>query len=263
MANMQKNKTAMPEQDPQARGRSFQEVTLGYTDEMAKQEAERCLNCKNKPCVGGCPVGVKIPEFITCVKEGDLEKAYEILSGCNSLPAVCGRVCPRKPSASRCAYAASRAIRWALADSSATWPTGPWPPARSRAGPPSTTDTGWRWSVPAAGLSCAGALRAMGYDVTIFQALHTPGGVLMYGIPEFRLPKALVQREIDTLREAGVKILTNVIVGRSILLDELVEDEGFEAVFVGSGAGLPRFQGIEGEALCGVYSANEFLTASA
>ena len=261
MANMQKNKTAMPEQDPQARGRNLQEVALGYTDEMAKQEAERCLNCKNKPCVGGCPVGVKIPEFITCVKEGDLEKAYEILSGCNSLPAVCGRVCPQE---TQCEQVCVRGIKgdpvgigrleryvadWAMA--AGKKPGGPAP------------DNGHRVAVVGsgpAGLSCAGALRAMGYDVTIFEALHTPGGVLMYGIPEFRLPKALVQREIDTLREAGVKILTNVIVGRSILLDELVEDEGFEAVFVGSGAGLPRFQGIEGEALCGVYSANEFLT---
>ncbi len=261
MANMQKNKTPMPEQDPKARGGNFEEVALGYTDEMAKNEAERCLNCKNRPCVNGCPVGVMIPEFITCVKEGDLEKSYEILSGCNALPAVCGRVCPQE---TQCEQVCVRGIKGdPVGIGRLERYVADWAMAQGKKPPSPAPDNGHKVAVVGsgpAGLSCAGALRALGYEVTIFEALHIPGGVLMYGIPEFRLPKKLVQREIDNLREMGVKILTNVIVGRSILLDELVEQEGFEAVFIGSGAGLPRFQGIEGEALCGVYSANEFLT---
>jgi glutamate synthase (NADPH/NADH) small chain len=261
MANMQKNKTPMPEQDPKVRSGNFQEVTLGYTEEMARQEAARCLNCKHKPCVAGCPVSVRIPEFICSLRDGDMDKAYEHLSAMNSLPAVCGRVCPQE---TQCEQRCVRGIRdEPVAIGRLERYVADWAIASGKKSPQPAPDNGHRVAVVGsgpAGLSCAGALRAKGYDVTIFEALHAPGGVLMYGIPEFRLPKALVQREIDMLREIGVKIVTNVIIGRSILLDELIEEEGFEAVFIGSGAGLPRFMGIEGEQLCGVYSANEFLT---
>ncbi|MDO4548078.1 MAG: NADPH-dependent glutamate synthase, partial [Clostridia bacterium] len=261
MPNMQMKKTAMPEQNPIERGKNFREVALGYTEEMALNEAARCLQCKNRPCVHGCPVGVRIPEFIKRVADGDMAGAYEILGGDNSLPAVCGRVCPQE---TQCESKCVRGIKgepvgigrleryvadWAMANGMK-----PQKPESENGRKVAIIGSG------PAGLSCAGALRSRGYSVTIFEALHTPGGVLMYGIPEFRLPKALVQREIDTLKELGVDVVTNVVVGKSITLDELMNEEGYDAVFIGSGAGLPRFQGIPGEELCGVYSANEFLT---
>ncbi len=261
MANMQMTKTPMPEQDAKERGRNFREVALGYTEEQARNEAARCLNCKTRPCTKGCPVGVHIPEFIERINQGDMEGAYRIISGDNALPAICGRVCPQE---NQCEKQCVRGIKgepvgigrleryvadWAMAK-------GMKPQAPEKENGIKVAIIG---SGPA-GLSCAGALRSRGYSVSIFEALHTAGGVLMYGIPEFRLPKALVQREIDSLREIGVDIETNVVVGKSITLDELMQDEGYSAVFIGSGAGLPRFQGIEGESLCGVYSANEFLT---
>ncbi len=261
MANMQPNKTPIPEQDPILRGKNFQEVALGYTEELAKNEAARCLNCKTRPCVKGCPVGVDIPEFINRINADDMQGAYQILREDNSLPAICGRVCPQE---SQCEKLCVRGIKgepvgigrleryvadWAMAQD-----LKPQPPARERDKKVAIIGSG------PAGLSCAGALRSKGYQVTVFEALHTPGGVLMYGIPEFRLPKALVAQEIGALKEMGVAIETNVVVGKSITLDELLAEEGYDAVFIGSGAGLPRFQGIPGEDLCGVYSANEFLT---
>ncbi len=261
MANMQLEKTRMNEQDPVLRGKNFSEVALGYTEEQAQNEAARCLNCKHRPCMNGCPVGVHIPDFITRISVGDMQGAYAILSGDNSLPAVCGRVCPQE---SQCEKLCVRAIKgepvgigrleryvadWAMARG-----MGPKAPEKENGVKVAVVGSG------PAGLSCAGALRAKGYDVTVFEALHTPGGVLMYGIPEFRLPKALVQREIDSLKNVGVKVITNVVVGKSITLDELLTDEGYAAAFIGSGAGLPNFQKIPGEDLCGVYSANEFLT---
>ncbi|MEG1192968.1 MAG: NADPH-dependent glutamate synthase [Clostridia bacterium] len=261
MANMQLEKTPMPEQDPILRAKNFQEVALGYTKQQAENEAARCLQCKHRPCMKGCPVGVRIPEFIGKVGAGDMEGAYRILSGDNALPAICGRVCPQE---SQCEKMCVRAVKGEpvgigrleryVAD---------WAMAAGMAPKAPETENGIKVAVIGsgpAGLSCAGALRAKGYAVTVFEALHTPGGVLMYGIPEFRLPKALVQREIDSLKGIGVEVLTNVVVGKSVTLDELLNEEGFKAAFIGSGAGLPRFQGIPGEQLCGVYSANEFLT---
>ena len=260
MANMQKNKTAMPEQDAKARGKNFQEVALGYDDEMAKQEADRCLNCKNKPGVGGCPVGVPIPEFITAVKNGDLAKSYEILSAANALPAVCGRVCPQETQCEALCVRGKKGqpvgigyLERFVAD---------WHMAHSDETPAAPESNGIRAAVVGAGpagLTCAGELRKAGFDVTVFEALHAPGGVLVYGIPEFRLPKAIVHREIDMLRSLGVTIQTDVVVGKSLTVDDLFE-EGFQAVFVGSGAGLPNFMGVPGENLRGVYSANEDLT---
>ena len=260
MPNMQMTKTPMPEQEPLVRARNFEEVARGYTEEMAINEAQRCLNCKNSPCVTGCPVNVKIPRFIQKLAAKDFAGAYEIIKGDNALPAICGRVCPQESQCeSKCVrgikgepVAIGRLERF-VADEA----------MKAEAAPVAAPRNGKRVAVVGsgpAGLSCAGALNARGYDVTVFEALHTPGGVLVYGIPEFRLPKALVKREIEGLKKAGVKIETNVVVGKSVTLNELLTDEGFSAAFVGSGAGLPRFQGIEGEQLSGVYSANEFLT---
>ena len=260
---MQMNKTPMPEQDPRVRTHNFEEVATGYTAEMAIQEAQRCLDCRHKPCVEGCPVNVKIPDFIRLLKKGDARAAYDVIRQDNALPAICGRVCPQETQCeARCVrgvkgepvgigrlerYAADTAMAEQAADETK---------ARTENAKARVAVVG---SGPA-GLSCAGELSHMGYDVTVFEALHAPGGVLVYGIPEFRLPKQLVRREIDGLERAGVQIVTNAVIGKSITLNELLEEEGFSAAFVGSGAGLPRFQNIEGEQLSGVYSANEFLT---
>ena len=261
MANMSLQKTPAREQAPDIRNKNFQEVSLGYDAEMAVNEAQRCLNCKNAPCVSGCPVNVRIPEFIECIKNNDFDGAYAVIKTTNSLPAICGRVCPQETQCeSKCVrgikgepvgigrlerFAADYAMQKGVAPDEVPAPNGK-KVAVIGSGP--------------AGLTCAGDLAKLGYQVRIFEALHTPGGVLVYGIPEFRLPKALVRQEIKSVEELGVKLETNVVVGRSISLDELMEEEGFDAVFVGSGAGLPNFQNIPGENLCGVYSANEFLT---
>ena len=260
MANMSLKKVAMPEQDPNVRNKNFEEVALGYTKEMAMEEAARCLNCKNKPCVGGCPVNVPIPAFIEKVAAGDFEGAYEVITTENALPAICGRVCPQE---NQCEGKCVRGIKGQpvgigrmerfVAD---------WHMAHAKETEVNIEKNGMKVAVVGcgpAGITCAGELIKKGYDVTVFEALHKPGGVLSYGIPEFRLPKALVAREIKSVEDLGVDIETNVIVGRSVTIDELMED-GYEAVFVGSGAGLPRFLNIPGENLLGVYSANEFLT---
>ena len=260
---MQMNKTPMPEQDPRVRVHNFEEVATGYTAEMAIQEAQRCLDCRHKPCVEGCPVNVKIPDFIRLLKKGDTRAAYDVIRQDNALPAICGRVCPQETQCeARCVrgikgepVGIGRLERYAADTAMAEEAAGE---AKAK-----TENAKARVAVVGsgpAGLSCAGELNRMGYDVTIFEALHAPGGVLVYGIPEFRLPKQLVRREIDGLERAGVKIVTNAVIGKSITLNELLEEEGFSAAFVGSGAGLPRFQNIEGEQLSGVYSANEFLT---
>ena len=260
MANMSLKKVAMPEQDPNVRNKNFEEVALGYTKEMAMEEAARCLNCKNKPCVGGCPVNVPIPAFIEKVAAGDFEGAYEVITTENALPAICGRVCPQE---NQCEGKCVRGIKGQ--------PVGIGRMERFVAdyhmehAEPVKADikkNGKKVAVVGSGpsgITCAGELIKKGYDVTVFEALHKAGGVLSYGIPEFRLPKALVAREIKSVEDLGVDIETNVIVGRSVTIDELMED-GYEAVFVGSGAGLPRFLNIPGENLLGVYSANEFLT---
>jgi len=260
MPNMSPNKNKMPLLAPDIRNKCFDEVALGYTEEMAIDEAKRCLNCKNMPCVAGCPVKIHIPEFIAKIAEGDFEGAYQIISKSSSLPAVCGRVCPQEVQCeSKCVrgikgepVAIGRLERFA-AD---------YHNKNCKETPEKPTPNGHKVAVIGSGpsgLTCAGDLAKMGYEVTVFEALHLAGGVLVYGIPEFRLPKAIVQKEIDTLKELGVKIETNMVIGKSISIDELLES-GFEAVFIGSGAGLPRFMGIPGENLKGVYSANEFLT---
>lgn len=257
MPNMQLNKTPMPEQSPDTRNTNFTEVALGYTAEQAKSEAERCLGCKHKPCVKGCPVGVDIPAFITPLKSGDADTALEILRRTNALPAICGRVCPQETQCEELCVrglkgepvAIGRLERYA-ADSAV-------PKAFSGAAP-----TGRRAAVIGtgpAGLTCAGVLAAAGVEVTMFEAFHTPGGVLIYGIPEFRLPKAVAGREIESLKDMGVKIETNMVVGRVLSIDDLFA-RGFGAVFIGVGAGLPTFMKVPGESLIGVYSANEFLT---
>ncbi len=262
MPNMANKKNPMPMQEPSVRRHNFKEVTLGYTPEMAMDEAARCLNCKNHPCVEGCPVHIHIPEFLKEAAEGNFEKAYEILSCSSSLPAVCGRVCPQENQCeARCvrgikgeAVGIGRVERF-VADWHLSHPVKASVPEKN----------GHKVAVIGsgpAGLTCAGDLAKLGYEVTVFEALHTAGGVLVYGIPEFRLPKAIVKKEIEGLKELGVTIETNTVVGKTILIDELFEEEGFEAVFIGSGAGLPRFMNIPGENLKSVYSANEFLTRS-
>lgn len=260
MPNMAPNKTAMPEQDPNVRNKNFLEVATGYTEEMAKEEAERCLNCKHKPCVSGCPVNVRIPEFIMQVKDGNFEEAYKIITSTNTLPAVCGRVCPQE---SQCESKCVRGIK--------NEPVGigrlerfvaDWYMKNVEAKAEKVSSNGHKVAIIGAGpsgLTCASDLAKLGYEVTIFEAFHTAGGVLVYGIPEFRLPKAIVKKEVENLEAMGVKIMTNMVIGKVLSIDELFED-GFEAIFVGSGAGLPAFMGIPGEGLVGVYSANEFLT---
>ena len=261
-ANMNPKKNPMPTQAPEVRAHNFDEVALGYDRETAMDEALRCLNCKNMPCVTGCPVNIHIPAFIEKIKEGDFEGAYQIIAQSSSLPAVCGRVCPQE---TQCEAKCVRGIKGEpvgigrlerfVADWHNTYCTD---------APVAPASNGHRVAVVGSGpsgLTCAGDLAKKGYKVTVFEALHLAGGVLVYGIPEFRLPKAIVQKEVDTLRALGVDIETNVVIGKTITIDELFED-GYEAVFVGSGAGLPRFMGIPGESLKGVYSANEFLTRS-
>ena len=261
MADMSLKKNPMPEQDPIIRAKNFDEVALGYTEEQAVAEANRCLNCKNPLCRTGCPVSVRIPEFIAKVVERDFDAAYDILTSTNSLPAVCGRVCPQeKQCESKCirgkkgeSVAIGRLERFVADYHNAKKDKAP------VAVPPSN---GHRVAVIGSGpsgLTCAGDLRKMGYDVTIFEAFHKSGGVLVYGIPQFRLPKEIVQVEIDNLIAMGVKIVNNAVIGKSETVDELFED-GFEAVYIGSGAGLPQFLHIPGENLLGVYSANEILT---
>ena len=260
--NMTLTKNAMPVQDPKLRAHNFDEVALGYTEEQAIDEANRCLNCKNMPCVSGCPVKIHIPEFIDKIKTGDFEGAYQIITQSSSLPAVCGRVCPQEVQCeSKCvrgikgeSVGIGRLERF-VADWHNTFCTEE--PSRPQSNGHKVAVVG---SGPS-GLTCAGDLAKKGYDVTVFEALHTAGGVLVYGIPEFRLPKKIVAKEVDTLKKLGVRIETNVVIGKTLTIDELF-DMGYEAVFIGSGAGLPNFMGIPGEALNGVYSANEFLTRS-
>ncbi len=260
--NMRLTKNPMPSQEPAVRAHNFLEVTNGYTDEMAVDEALRCLSCKNMPCVSGCPVNIHIPEFIAKIKEGDFEGAYEVISRTSSLPAVCGRVCPQE---TQCESKCVRGIKGEpvgigrlerfVAD---------WHNAHSDAVPKCAPDNGHRVAVVGSGpsgLTCAGDLAKRGYKVTVFEALHTAGGVLVYGIPEFRLPKSIVSKEVENLSSMGVDIETNMVVGKTLTIDEIF-DMGYEAVFIGSGAGLPNFMGIPGEELKGVYSANEFLTRS-
>lgn len=262
MANMSLKKNEMPTQDAAVRSRNFDEVALGYTKEQALDEAARCLECKNMPCVSGCPVKIHIPEFIAKVREGDFEAAYEIISKSSSLPAVCGRVCPQE---NQCEKKCVRGIKGeSVGIGRLERFVADWHNEHSGKAPERPEPNGHKAAVIGsgpAGLTCAGDLAKRGYDVTVFEALHTAGGVLVYGIPEFRLPKSIVKKEVDTLKSLGVKIETNMIIGKTLTVDELF-DMGFESVFIGSGAGLPRFMGIEGESLKGVYSANEFLTRS-
>ena len=263
MANMSMTKNPIPEQEPLVRNKNFDEVALGYTEEIAIDEAKRCLNCRQHPCVNGCPVNVRIPEFIAKVAEGEFEEAYKIITSTNSLPAVCGRVCPQEH---QCEGKCVRGIKGEsvgigrLERFVADWHAAHADPNAKVEKPVSN---GHRVAVVGsgpAGLTCAGDLARMGYEVTVYELFHKAGGVLVYGIPEFRLPKAIVAREVAALEKMGVKIVTDAVIGRAISIDELLTEEGFEAVFLGSGAGLPRFLGIPGENLLGVYSSNEFLT---
>ena len=261
MPNMSMTKNPMPSQDPDVRNKNFKEVALGYTEEQAKDEAARCLNCKNKPCVSGCPVEVNIPAFIAEVAAGNFEEAYQIISLSSSLPAVCGRVCPQE---SQCEKNCVRGIKGEpVAIGRLERFVADYHMANAKEKAEKPAPNGHKAAVIGSGpsgLACAGDLAKKGYDVTIFEALHLAGGVLAYGIPEFRLPKSIVQKEIDGLKDLGVKIDTNVVIGKTISIDELMDEFGFESVFIGSGAGLPRFMNIPGENLNGVYSANEFLT---
>ena len=257
---MSLTKVAMPEQEPNVRNKNFSEVALGYTKEMAMEEAARCLNCKHKPCMNGCPVNVPIPGFIEKVAEGDFDAAYEIITSENALPAICGRVCPQE---NQCEGQCVRGIKGEpVAIGRLERFVADYHMANAKNVEVSIEKNNKKVAVVGsgpAGITCAGELIKKGYDVTVFEALHKAGGVLSYGIPEFRLPKDLVAKEIETVEKLGVNIETNVIVGRSVTIDELME-QGYQAVFVGSGAGLPRFLNIPGENLLGVYSANEFLT---
>ncbi|MCI6560453.1 MAG: NADPH-dependent glutamate synthase [Ruminococcus sp.] len=261
MANMSLKKNEMPVQDPEVRSRNFSEVALGYTEEQAVDEAKRCLNCKNRPCVGGCPVQIDIPSFISKVAEGEFEEAYKIITAASSLPAVCGRVCPQESQCEKYCIRGKKGEPVAIGRLERF--VADWHNEHINEAPEKPVPNGHKTAVIGSGpsgLACAGSLAKMGYDVTVFEALHLAGGVLSYGIPEFRLPKSIVQKEIDGLKELGVKIETNTVIGKTMSVDELMNEYGFEAVFIGSGAGLPRFMRIPGENLNGVYSANEFLT---
>ncbi len=262
MPNMRMNKNPMPMQEPLVRANNFDEVTLGYTEEMALDEAARCLNCKTMPCVNGCPVNIHIPEFIDRVKEGDFEAAYAVIARSSSLPAVCGRVCPQE---TQCEQHCVRGIKGEpVAIGRLERFVADWHNVHDDAQLQKPTPNGHKVAVVGSGpsgLTCAGDLAKKGYAVTVYEALHLAGGVLVYGIPEFRLPKKIVEKEVDTLKKLGVTIETNMVIGKTLTVDELFS-MGFEAVFIGSGAGLPRFMGIPGESLKGVYSANEFLTRS-
>ena len=261
-ANMDPKRTPMPTQDPCIRKSNFFEVAEGYDEAMAVNEALRCLSCKNMPCADGCPVNIRIPDFIAKVRECDFEGAYEIITASSALPAVCGRVCPQE---TQCEAKCVRGIKGEpVAIGRLERFVADYHNAHSERVSAPLTDNGRRVAVIGSGpsgLTCAGDLARLGYKVTVFEALHTPGGVLVYGIPEFRLPKKIVEKEIDNLKELGVEFLTNMIIGKTLTVDELF-DMGYEAVFIGSGAGLPNFMNIPGEALNGVYSANEFLTRS-
>lgn len=257
-------KTPVREQEPQVRAHNFEEVCLGYNAEEAKCEAERCINCKNAQCVKGCPVAIDIPGFIEQVKEGNFEAAYQVISESSALPAVCGRVCPQE---SQCEGKCIRGIKGEpISIGKLERFVADWASEQGIKPQGATEKKGKKVAVIGsgpAGLTCAGDLAKMGYDVTIFEALHEAGGVLVYGIPEFRLPKTdVVAKEINNVKSLGVKIETNVVVGKSVTIDELMEEEGFSAVFIGSGAGLPKFMGIPGEQANGVFSANEYLTRS-
>ena len=258
---MSLKKNPMPSQDPIVRGKNFLEVATGYTQEMAIDEAKRCLVCKNPRCMGGCPVNIRIPEFVSLVAEGKFEEAYQVITKSSSLPAVCGRVCPQE---SQCEGLCVRGIKGEpVAIGRLERFVADYHNANLKEAPVKPESNGHKVAIVGsgpAGLTCAGDLAKLGYEVTVFEALHLAGGVLVYGIPEFRLPKSIVQKEIDGLVALGVKVETNVVIGRSITIQELMEEYGFEAVFVGSGAGLPKFMNIPGENLKGVYSANEFLT---
>ena len=260
MPNMSLKKNEMPVQSPDVRNKNFSEVALGYTEEQAIDEAKRCLNCKNHPCVSGCPVNISIPEFIKEVAEGNFEEAYKVITRQSSLPAVCGRVCPQE---TQCEHNCVRGIKGEpVAIGRLERFVADYHNANSKELPEKPASNGHKVAVVGSGpsgLTCAGDLAKKGYSVTVFEALHVAGGVLVYGIPEFRLPKAIVAREIETLKALGVEIKTDCVIGKLFSVDELFE-MGYEAVYIGSGAGLPRFMGIEGENLKGVYSANEFLT---
>ncbi|MBR5470557.1 MAG: NADPH-dependent glutamate synthase [Oscillibacter sp.] len=261
MANMSLVKNPMPSQDPNVRNKNFSEVALGYTAEQAIDEAQRCLNCKNRACMTGCPVMVHIPEFIAEVAKGNFEEAYQIISATSALPAVCGRVCPQESQCEKYCVRGKKGEPVAIGRLERF--VADWHNANATAAPVKPESNGHKVAVVGsgpAGLTCAGDLARKGYDVTVFEALHLAGGVLVYGIPEFRLPKAIVQKEVDGLKALGVTIATNTVVGRTISVDELMNDMGFEAVFIGSGAGLPMFMDIPGINYRGVYSANEFLT---
>jgi len=260
---MSPKKNEMPTQAPEVRAHNFNEVATGYSEETALDEALRCLNCPKMPCVSGCPVNIHIPEFIAKIRENDFEGVYQVIQQTSSLPAVCGRVCPQELQCeSKCVrgikgepVGIGRLERF-VAD---------WHNAHSTEAPKAAPSNGHRVAVVGSGpsgLTCAGDLAKLGYDVTIYEALHLAGGVLVYGIPEFRLPKSIVQKEVDNLKALGVKVETNMVIGRILTIEELKDEYGYEAVFVGTGAGLPRFMNIPGENLKGVYSANEFLTRS-
>ena len=262
MINLIKEKNPMPEQKPDVRNKNFEEVANGYTEEMAINEAMRCLKCRKKPCMSGCPVMVKIPDFIAKIAEGEFEEAYQIIKETNSLPAICGRVCPQETQCEgKCVHAKKgepvaigRLERFAADWHAANYEDEKVEPVKGNGHKVAVVGAG------PAGLACAGDLINKGYDVTVYESLHKTGGVLVYGIPEFRLPKEIVAAEVKQLEDKGVKFVTNAIIGKSITVDELIKEEGFESVFIGTGAGLPSFMNIPGENLIGVCSANEYLT---